>query len=143
MGADMRVTVGGLHGKMQLTGRGHSSHEVKIDYTPPLGEDDGLTSLELLMISLASCSSHTVLTILRKMGKTVEDVTVNAVGERRMDAHPTMITAIELQFSLKGTGLDAPSVERSFKLAEEMYCPVWAMLKGNVAVSWNYSINAG
>jgi putative redox protein len=140
MGAEMKVTVGGLRGRMTLTGKGHTSHEVQIDYIPPLGEDDGLTSLEMLMISLASCSAHTVLSILRKMGKTVEDVTVDAVGDRRMDVHPTVITAMRLQFHLKGNGLDVPSVERSIKLAEETYCPVWAMLKGNVAVSWSYSI---
>ncbi|MBI1921677.1 MAG: OsmC family protein [Geobacter sp.] len=140
MGTEMKVTVGGLRGKMQLTGKGHTGHEVQIDYIPPLGEDNGLMSLELLMVSLASCSAHTVLSILRKMGKTVEDVTVNAAGDRQMDAHPTVITAIELQFELKGNGLDAPSVERAIMLSEETYCPVWAMLKNSVAVSWNYSI---
>ncbi|WP_298267061.1 OsmC family protein [Geobacter sp.] len=140
-GTELKVTVGGLQGKMQLKGKGHTGHEVQIDYFPPLGEDNGLTSLELLMISLASCSGHTVLFLLRKMGKTVEDVAVNAIGNRRMDEHPTVITDIELQFDLKGDKLDAPSVERAIRLSEETYCPVWAMLKSSVALSWKYSIS--
>lgn len=140
MSAELKVTVGNLQGKMQLTGKGHTGHEVRIDYTPPLGEDNGFTSLELLMVSLAGCSGHTVQYILGKMGKKLEKLEVHAVGKRRMDVHPTVLTAIELHFDLGGEALDAPSVEKAIKLSEETYCPAWAMLKNSVAVSWSYSI---
>lgn len=140
MEMELKVTVGDLQGKMQLKGKGHAGHEVRIDYTPPLGEDNGFTSLELLLVSLASCSGHTVQFILGKMGKKLEKLEVSAVGKRRMDEHPTVLTAIELHYDLQGDSLDAPSVERAIKLSEETYCPVWAMLKNSVAVSWDYSL---
>jgi putative redox protein len=132
--AEMRVTVGGLKGKMQLTGKGHTPQEVKIDYRPPLGEDTGFMSLELLLISLASCSAHNVLFLMGRAGKKVDDIHVEAVGQRR-EEHPTMITHVELRFAVKGEGLEKPIVERVIQAAEEQFCPVWAMLKNTVVIT--------
>lgn len=128
-----------LQGNTVLKGKAHTDHEVQIDYIPPMGDDNGFMPTELLLVSLAGCSGHTALFLLRKMGKTVENLEVHAVGTRR-DEHPTVFTAIELQYNLKGDGLDAHSVERAIAMSEETYCPVWAMLKNNIAISWKYSI---
>jgi putative redox protein len=141
MNIEMKVRVGDLQGKMQLKGKGHTDHEVQIDYIPPFGEDNGFTPLELLMVSLASCSGHTTQLLLKKMGKTIEQLEVLAHGTRRMGEHPTIITDIDLQFNLKGDKLDAPSVENAIKMSEKEFSPVWAMLKNNVTISWNYSIS--
>ena len=137
----MKVRVGDLQGRMQLKGKGHTDHEVQIDYIPPFGEDDGFTPLELLMVSLASCSGQTIQLLLKKMGKTIEQLEVLAQGNRRMDKHPTIISDINLQFNLKGEKLDAPSVENAIKMSENQFSPVWAMLKSNVAITWKYSIS--
>jgi putative redox protein len=141
MNIEMKVRVGDLKGKMQLKGKGHTDHEVQIDYIPPHGEDNGLTPLELLMISLASCSGQTIQLLLKKMGKKIEQLEVLAQGTRRMDVHPTIITDIELQFNLKGDKLDAPTVENAIQMSEKEFSPVWAMLRNNVSVSWTYSIS--
>lgn len=126
--------------KTQLKGKGHTDHEVMIDYIPPLGNDDGFMPTELLLISLAGCSGHTVMFLLQKMGKTLEGLDVQAVGQRR-EEHPTVFTDIELQYRFKGDQLDAPTVEKAISLSEETYCPVWAMLKNSVSISWTYTIN--
>jgi len=127
-----------LKDKMVFIGKGHSDHEVRIDYLAPLGGDDGLTPTELLLVSLASCSAQTVLALLRRMEKTVEAMEVQASGSRQ-DEHPTVFTGIELNFSLRGNGLDSLSVEKAIRRAEEKYCPVWAMLKKSVPISWKRS----
>lgn len=136
----LRVEVGDLRGKMNLTGKGHSPFTVSVDYPPPLGEDGGFTSLELLMVSLASCSCHTIKHMLESSGNRVSDVRAVATGHRRMDAHPTALTKIELDYSLSGEGLCSDSVEKAIRTAEEKTCPVWAMLKGNVEIAWRYAI---
>lgn len=45
MGTEIRVTVGDLRGKMQLTGKGYAGHEVQFDMTVPFGDDNGFTGL--------------------------------------------------------------------------------------------------
>jgi putative redox protein len=139
MDLELNVSVGDLKGRMQLTGRGHTGHEVAIDYTPPMGGDKGFTSLELLLVSLASCSGHTIQFLLGKMGKTVEKLEVRVRGKRRMDEHPTVVTDVHLMYELKGSGLDQAAVEKAIRMAEEKFCPVWAMLRNNVTVTWECS----
>lgn len=140
MEIELNVSVGGLQGRMQMTGRGHTGHEVAIDYTPPLGGDQGFTSLELLLVSLGSCSAHTIKFLLEKMGKTVEKLDVRVTGKRRMDQHPTVVTSAHLTYDIAGTGLDRATIDKVVKMAEEQYCPVWAMLRNNVAITWECAV---
>jgi len=137
---ELKVEVGDLRGKMNLTGKGHTPSTVSIDYPPPLGEDKGFTSLELLMVSLASCSSHSIKYLLGVSGVPLDDIKVTAIGQRRLDKHPTLLTKIELEFTLAGKGLDGTMVEETIRKAEETMCPVWALLKGNVEIRWRFTI---
>lgn len=139
MGTELKAIVT-LKGQSVLCGKAHTPHEVQIDYVPPFGGDDGFMPLELLLVSLAGCSLHTVLFLLRKMGKSVKGLEVRAVGQRR-DEHPTVFTEIQLQYDLKGDKLDPVSVEQAIKMSEETYCPVWAMLKNGPALSSKYQID--
>ena len=75
-----------LVGKIRLEGTAHTGDSVNIDYPAPIGEDQGLMPLELLLLSLAGCSGHTVLLLLRKMHQPIESLAVEAVGTRR-DEH--------------------------------------------------------
>lgn len=136
----LKVSVGDLIGKMQLTGSGHSEAKVAIDYPAPLGEDKGFTSLELLMVSLASCSSHSIQYVMGTMGMKLEDIKAEAVGQRRIDQHPTILTAIELLYKIKGKDLQREAVEKAIQMAEDKYCPVWAMLKGTVNITWKFEL---
>ena len=137
----LKVAVGDHKGKMQLTGMGHTAAKVAIDYPPPMGEDQGFTSLELLMVSLASCSSHSIQYVMSTMGMKVEDIRAEAVGQRRVDQHPTVVTSIALKYLIKGSGLQKAKVEEAIRMAEEKYCPVWAMLKPATAITWKVEVS--
>ncbi len=137
----LNVVVGDLKGKMRLTGSGHTNARVAIDYPPPMGEDSGFTSLELLMVSLASCSSHSIQYVMGTMGMKVEDIKAVATGQRRLDQHPTVLTGIALSYEIKGSGLQADAVEKAIRMAEEKYCPVWAMLKKQVEITWKFQLS--
>jgi putative redox protein len=139
MKAELKVVVGDLQGKMHLTGKGHTAHEVPIDYPPPLGEDTGFTSLELLLTSLASCSAHSVQYALAGQGRKLQGIEVRAVGQRRLDQHPTVLERVDLHYRLRGEGLDQAGAEQAIRLAEEKLCPVWAMLKGSIQIAWTCS----
>ena len=45
-----------LNEKLHFEGKVEGNEPVLIDYTPPLGDHPGYTSLELFMLSLSSCT---------------------------------------------------------------------------------------
>ncbi|MHB9031016.1 MAG: OsmC family protein, partial [Candidatus Latescibacterota bacterium] len=112
---------------------------VTIDYTPPLGEGRGYTSLELLLMSLASCSGTSVVALLGRMRKTVSGFTVQAVGARR-EQHPTSLEKIHLKFVVTSGEVEDADIQKAIRLSEETYCPVWAMLKNNVEITTEHRI---
>jgi putative redox protein len=59
-----------VNDKLNFSGTVEGNSPVSIDYTPPLGDSLGYTSLELLLLSFSSCVGTAMLTFLRKMQKT-------------------------------------------------------------------------
>jgi putative redox protein len=115
-------------------------HEVRVDYPLPGGDGDlqGMTPLRLLLASLAGCSGSSVAALLRRDGQPVERVEVTARGRRR-DEHPTVITAIDLAFVVRGE-VDPARVEHALKLSEATICPVWAMVKAGTPVTSSFTV---
>jgi putative redox protein len=130
-----------LNDRLHFTGSVDSNEPVSIDYTPPLGDNLGYTSLELLLLSLSSCVGSSVLTFLRKMRKTISGCDIQCRGIRR-EEHPTCFKTILLTINLKSPDTTPEDLAKVLKLSEDTYCPVWALLKGNVDISVNYNITA-
>lgn len=126
-------------GKYHFEGSAEFDHPVPIDYLPPLGDGLGHKPMELLLMALASCSGQTTVSLLQKMRQDVRGFSVRAVGKKQED-HPKVFTAIHLEFRVAGSGLDPAVIEKAIKMSEDKYCPVWAMLKGGVAVSSSFVI---
>ena len=112
---------------------------ISIDYTPPLGDNLGYTSLELFLISLSSCVGSSALTFLRKMKKTITRFEIHSRGIRR-EEHPTCFSSIILTIDLESDDTTREDLDKVIKLSEDTYCPVWAMIKGNVEVEIKYNI---
>jgi putative redox protein len=139
MAAQLEVTVNSTNQKLGYTGALRSHPAVPIDYIPPLGDGQGYTPLELLLMSLAACSGGTIGLLLRKMGKTVSDIKVNTKGIRR-EQHPTSFQKIFLEFVVHSNDVKDADMQKAIKLAEESVCPVWAMVKGNAQINAEYKI---
>ena len=141
MAAQLEVTVTSTNQKLGYTGSLRSLPPIAMDYVPPLGDGQGYMPLELLLMSLATCSGATVGLLLKKEGKTVTGIKVNAKGTRR-DQHPTCFQKIHLEFIVNSRDVKDADMQKAIKLAEESVCPVWAMVKGNVEISTAYKIDA-
>jgi organic hydroperoxide reductase OsmC/OhrA len=61
----------------------------------------------------------------------------------RRDSHPICFQQITLEFVLTSADTVATDMDKALHLVEETYCPVWAMLKGNVEVKTEYRIKVG
>jgi putative redox protein len=120
-------------------------HEVTVDYPLPGasaagGDLKGMTPLRLLLASLAGCSGSSVAALLRRDGQPVDRVEVQARGRRR-DEHPSVITRIDLAFTVYGA-VDPERVEHALKLSEAQICPVWAMVKPGTPVTSTFTVVA-
>ncbi len=125
-----------VNDRLHFTGMADQNPQVSIDYTPPLGDNLGYTSLELLLLSLSSCVGSSILVLLRKMRKTVASFEINSRGIRKQD-HPTGFKTIILDIKLSSPDASSEDIHKVIKLSEETYCPVWSMMKGNVEVVIN------
>ena len=67
-----------INDRLNFEGLVQGNRPISIDYTPPLGDNLGYTSLELLLLSLSSCLGTALLTFLRKMGKTITDFKIDS-----------------------------------------------------------------
>jgi putative redox protein len=128
-----------LNDRLHFSGGVDSNVPVSIDYTPPLGDNLGYTSLELLLLSLSSCVGSSVLTFLRRMRKTISGCDIQCRGIRR-EEHPTCFKTIQMTINLKSPDTAPEDLEKVLRLSEDTYCPVWALLKGNVEIRVNYNI---
>jgi uncharacterized OsmC-like protein len=117
-------------------------HTLTMDYPMPGDEDRelaGLTPLRLLLASLGGCSCNALAVLLRKMRQPVTSVAVDVRGVRR-DEHPTVITQIDLAFTVCGDGVDEAAVQKALMLAEEQICPVWAMVSPGTPVTASFRL---
>jgi len=141
MTAPVSVTIDLVGEKVRFSGSARNLPAVSADYFPPLGEGQGYTGLELLLLSLAACSATAIVPLLRRMNKTVGAFHVIASGTRRTQ-HPTSFERIDIEFVLTSPDAAPADLQKVARMAEESICPVWAMLKGNVEIVPSFKVVA-
>ena len=119
---------------LQFTGTVGDNPEIIFNYPPPMGDGPGYNPLELLLMSLAVCSSTASVILLRGMKKTVSGVSVHAQGTLRRKP-PTLFEKVVLEFTFTSPDATDHDVQQAIRLAEETYCPVWAMLKNSIEIA--------
>lgn len=137
---ELRGCVTLINEKLQFRGNVDGNTPVQIDYVPPLGDNQGYTSLELLLLSLSSCVGSAILVVLRKMQKNINAFEISSVGQRK-EEHPTGFKTICLEISILSTDITTDDLNKVIKMIEGL-CPVLSMMKGNVEISYTYKIRA-
>lgn len=130
------VTISWKHEGLLFEGR---SANGRVDLVSALdGDAEGLRPMEMLALSLGSCTAMDVLSILRKMRQPIEAFRVEVSGEKA-DDHPRRYTSLEVVYYFKGE-LDAAKVRRAIDLSETRYCSVEATLRPAVPITSRYVI---
>lgn len=105
-----------------------SRHSVTIDVGPEVGgASTGPEPLELLLVSLGTCTGLDVISILRKKRQNVTAYSVNVFANQAQD-HPRVYTEILVEHVVTGRNVAPDAVARSIELSINKYCPVNAML---------------
>lgn len=125
--------------KVRFDGVSESHPEIVIpmDYTPPLGNGEGLAGLETLLISFAGCVSTAVVGLLQRAKKQIADYAMRVEGIRR--EQPLSLQEIQARIRVKSPDITAADMDGILKYAEAI-SPVWLAIKNNVAVQITYEI---
>jgi uncharacterized OsmC-like protein len=136
---ELTTSVKLINDKLNFSGTVEGNTPISIDYISPLGDNLGYTSLELLLISFSTCLGSAVLVFLRKMQKSISEFEITSKGIRN-EVHPTGFKNILIEINLKSADVNEDDLKKVIALAEEKYCPVWAMIKGNVMINFNFNL---
>jgi putative redox protein len=102
-------------------------------------ENLGMKASDLLLVSLATCSSFDVVGILEKQQIKLTKLEVEVTCENEPDP-PWTFTHFHLKYLLAGEGLLPDQVKNAIRLSEEKYCSVAATVKGKATITWEFEI---
>lgn len=128
-----------LNEKLHFQGIVEGNQPVSIDYTPPLGDKLGYTSLELFLLSLSSCAGSAILVLLRRMNKQIEKFEITSVGQRKVN-HPTGFETITMLVKIESPDVVSANLEKVLERIEAI-CPVLSMLDKEVKTTISFRLN--
>jgi putative redox protein len=129
-----------MNQKLRFSAAAPEKPEIITDYIPPYGDDEGYYPLEVFLISFGTCAGGTILTMLRKFGRTIASFEINMRGESRNE-HPKSFSVIHMEILVVSPDATEDDVQKAIGLSEEKLCPVWAMVRGNVEVKPTFRLN--
>lgn len=123
-----RVDVSLVDG-MHFRATGTNNVSVSVDSSDEHGGvGAGPTPMELLLVSLGSCTGMDVISILRKKRVHVSAYRVEVTGTIA-DEIPHVYTHIAIRHVLQGSDVTHEAVRHAIELSESTYCSAWAMLE--------------
>ena len=136
----MQINLKRMDDAFHLEATNELGNRIEMDGAPKIGgSDKAARPMEVLLMSLAGCSSMDVLDILKKQRQTVEDFRIEVTAEREKDKTPSLFTDIHLHYYFKGE-LDEKKVERAVRLSMETYCSVTKIVEKTAKVTYEYTI---
>ncbi len=126
---------------VMFVGESGTGHGIVLDGAPESGGKNlGMRPMELMALSVGSCSSYDVVTILKKARQDITSCEAE-IEAKRVDATPTVFESIHLHFKISGNDLSEKQVERAIELSADKYCSASIMLKNaGVKVTHDYEI---
>ncbi len=117
-----------------------SGHALVIDGPADIGGRNlGPRPMEMMLVSVGSCSAVDIVHILKKARQPVSGCEV-AVSGQRAETDPKVFTSIHLHFVVSGKGLSENQVKRAVQLSAEKYCSASIMLQKACPVTHDFEL---
>lgn len=118
-----------LDRKMRFIGKNSEGLETVFDtHEQSGGEETAATPMEIMLQSLAACSSMDIVSIIRKKRKTVDEFDVEIDGEKR-DKHPKVFVKVHIKYILTSSDAEQEDLQRAADLSQSTYCGVAEMFR--------------
>ncbi|MDE2149441.1 MAG: OsmC family protein [Gammaproteobacteria bacterium] len=117
-----------------------SGHAIVVDGPESIGGRNlGPRPMELMLMSVASCSAVDIVHILKRARQPVAGCEVRVTGTRA-ETEPKVFTDIHLHFVVRGHGLSAAQVRRAVELSATKYCSASIMLAQAARVTHDFEL---
>lgn len=127
-------------GGAAFIGLSSGGHTVVMDGPPEGGGRNlGPRPMEMLLLSMAACSTYDVISILQKSREDIKDCDVKITANRAAD-HPKIFTDIRLHFIVTGKDIKEKNVKRAIDLSAEKYCSASIMLGAMAKITHDFEI---
>jgi putative redox protein len=124
---------------MAFEGETPTGHKVLLDAGEEVGGRNlGPRPMELLLVSLGSCTGMDVISILRKMRQPVTGYQIEVIGERA-EEDPKKYLRITIKHIITGA-VAADKLAHAIELSDQTYCSVAATLRGVAEIISSYEI---
>ena len=134
-----QVSVTWQHEDLLLEAENDTGNKITLDSSTGVGgKNRGARPLQLMLISLAGCTSMDVLSILQKKREPVQDFQVIVTAEQA-ESHPKVFTSMHIEYVITGN-VSEKAVQRAIDLSENIYCPAQAMLRPAATITSSYRI---
>ncbi|PCH62156.1 MAG: osmotically inducible protein C [SAR86 cluster bacterium] len=126
---------------VMFVGESGSGHTVVVDGAPEGGgRNIGMRPMELMLLSVGSCSSYDVMGMLKKSRQNVSHCEAEVTGTR-VDAVPALFDTMHIHFKVSGKDLKEKQVARAIELSAEKYCSASIMMKNaGVKITHDFEI---
>ena len=120
----------------KFLGTSESGHSVVFDTN---GGENAPSPLENILLSLGSCSSVDVVSILKKTRQEIKDCIVE-ISATRVETIPRVFSDIHLHFIIVGNEVSPKQVEKAVSMSADKYCSVAMMLNKTVNITHDFEI---
>ncbi|HEC81673.1 MAG TPA: OsmC family protein [Thermoplasmatales archaeon] len=125
---------------LTFVAKADSNHWVIVDGPKQFfGSEAAPRPMELLLIALGGCTASDVAAILKKKRVELQSFEVRLNAERA-EEHPKVFTKIHIEYIFSGKDIQEKDAKRAIELSQEKYCPISAMLKKAVEITYSYEI---
>ena len=128
--------------KVQLEWTGHGDAFRAVGVEPPSSQIvidgdaiEGPSPMQVLLMAAGACSGIDIVMILQKMRVTIDQFSIDAIGER-VEEHPRRYKSMKLIFKLRGDGIDRSKADRAAQLSVDKYCSVLRTLDPDMQLEY-------
>ena len=135
----MDITLNRVDDAFRLEAVNDRGNIVHTDGSPAIGgSEQGWRPMELLLVSLASCSAIDIINILKKQRQTIDSFAIK-IGGVKKDGIPSPYERIDLHLIMSGK-IKSEKVEKAIALTTSKYCSVYFSLHPDIELNYTYEL---
>lgn len=135
----MTITVQRIDDAYKMEATNETGETILMDGSKSLGaSESAFRPMQVLLTSLAGCTSIDVINMLNKMRQRLDDFKVIVTSERT-GGIPSPFTKINLHFVFKGN-IKEQKIESALEKSHTKYCSVYFSLNPNIDITNTYEL---